>query len=158
MPTIHLTTFIAASSEVVFDLSRHISVYKESMTPYKQEAVAGTRFGLIEKGDTVTWRSHQLFKERIQRVKYVELQRPDMIVEVQLQGDLSAMRHEHYFKSIDNGMLLIDLLSFEMPYGRIGRWFNALYFTGYMESLLQRRNETIKRFAETDRWKKILIK
>jgi ligand-binding SRPBCC domain-containing protein len=158
MPTIHLTTFIAASSEVVFDLSRHISVYKESMTPYKQEAVAGTRFGLIEKGDTVTWRSHQLFKERIQRVKYVEMQRPDMIIEVQLQGDLSAMRHEHYFKSIDNGMLLIDLLSFEMPYGRIGRWFNALYFTGYMESLLQRRNETIKRFAETDRWKKILIK
>lgn len=158
MPTIHLTTFIAASSEVVFDLSRHITVYKESMSPYKLEAVAGTRFGLIEKGDTVTWRSHQLFKERIQRVKYVEVQRPDMIIEVQVQGDLSAMRHEHYFKAIDNGMLLIDLLSFEMPYGRMGRWFNALYFTKYMESLLQQRNETIKRFAETDRWKKILIK
>jgi len=158
MPTIHLTTYIAASSQVVFDLSRHITVYKESMAPYKLEAVAGTRFGLIEQGDTVTWRSHQLFKERLQRVKYVELQRPDVIVEVQLQGDLTSMRHEHHFKSIDNGMLLIDLLDFEVPYGRIGRWFNSLYFTRYMESILHRRNETIKRFAETDRWKKILIK
>ncbi|MBM3914638.1 MAG: SRPBCC family protein [Sphingomonadales bacterium] len=158
MPKIHLTTFIGAAAEVVFDLSRHITLYKESMAPYKQEAVAGTRFGLIEKGDTVTWRSHHLFKERLQRVKYIELQRPDVMIEVQLQGDLASLRHEHYFKSIDNGMLLIDLLEFEMPYGSLGRLFNSFYFTGYMESLLHRRNETIKRFAETDRWKKILIK
>lgn len=158
MPKIHLTTFIAASAEVVFDLSRHISVYKESMSMYKLEAVAGTRFGLIEKGDTVTWRSYQLFKERLQRVKYIELQRPDVMIEVQLQGDLTNLRHEHYFKSIDNGMLLIDLVDFEMPYGRLGRLFNSFYFTSYMESLLHKRNDTIKRFAETDRWKKILIK
>lgn len=158
MPKIHLTTFIAAPSEVVFDLSRHITVYKESMAPYKMEAVAGTRFGLIEKDDTVTWRSHQFFKERLQRIKYVEVKRADVITEVQMQGDLTSFRQEHHFKSIDNGMLLIDLLDFEMPYGQLGRWFNSLYFTRYMESLLQRRNDTIKRFAETDRWKKILIK
>jgi hypothetical protein len=53
---------------------------------------------------------------------------------------------------------LIDLVDFEMPYGQLGRWFNSLYFTRYMESLLHRRNDTLKRFAETDRWKKILIK
>lgn len=158
MPTIHLTTFIAAPAPVVFDLSRHITLYKESMVAHKQEAVAGTRFGLIEKGDTVTWKSHHLFKERLQRIKMVELQKPDMFIEVQLQGDLTSLRHEHHFKAIDNGMLLIDLLTFETPYGRMGRWFNTLYFTRYMESLLHRRNDTIKRFAESDRWKKILIK
>lgn len=158
MPKIHLTTFIAAPSEVVFDLSRHISVHKESMAPYKLEAVAGTRFGLIEKGDTVTWRSHHLFKERLQRIKYAEVKRADVITEVQMQGDLTSFQHEHHFKSIDNGMLLIDLVDFEMPYGQLGRWFNSLYFTRYMESLLHRRNDTLKRFAETDRWKKILIK
>lgn len=49
MPTIHLTTFIAAPVNIVFDLSRHIDLHKESMISYKEEAVAGTRFGLIEK-------------------------------------------------------------------------------------------------------------
>ena len=64
MPTIHLTTFIAAPTEVVFDLSRHIGVHKESMTKFKEEAVAGTRFGLIEKDETVTWKAKHLFRVR----------------------------------------------------------------------------------------------
>ena len=62
MPTIHLTTFIAAPIQVVYDLCRHIDVHKQSMKAYKEEAVAGTRFGLIEKDDTVTWKAKHLFK------------------------------------------------------------------------------------------------
>lgn len=84
--------------------------------------------------------------------------KPEMYIEVQLQGDLVAWRHEHHFKAIDNGMLMIDLLNFETPYGIAGHWFNRLYFTGYMESLIHRKNDLIKRYAESDRWKKLLIK
>ena len=40
MPNIHLTTFIAAPVERVFDLSRNIDLHKESMTKHKEEAVA----------------------------------------------------------------------------------------------------------------------
>jgi hypothetical protein len=54
MPLIHLTTFIAAPVEVVFDLSRNVELHKKSMSRHKEEAVAGTRFGLIEKEDTIT--------------------------------------------------------------------------------------------------------
>jgi hypothetical protein len=53
---------------------------------------------------------------------------------------------------------MIDLFSFESPYGSIGRVFNALYFTGYMKKLLEIRIRTIKEFAETDKWKRILEK
>ena len=73
MPTIHLTTFIAAPVNIVFDLSRHIDLHKESMISYKEEAVAGTRFGLIEKDETVTWKARHLFKNRILRVKIPKL-------------------------------------------------------------------------------------
>ena len=65
MPTIHLTTFIAAPVDVVFDLSRHISVHKESMSKFGEEAVAGTRFGLMEKDETVTWKAKHFFKTRL---------------------------------------------------------------------------------------------
>ena len=63
MPTIHLTTFIAAPVDVVFDLSRHVAVHKDSMTKYKADAVAATRFGLIEKDDSITWKARHLFKK-----------------------------------------------------------------------------------------------
>ena len=158
MPTIHLTTFIAAPASIVFDLSRHVSIQKEAFADYKIDAVAGTRFGTLEKGETITWKSHHLFKDRLQRIKVVEMTKPEMYIEVQLQGDLPAWRHEHHFKAIENGMLMIDLMSFETPYGIMGQWFNKLYFTGYMEALIHRKNNLIKRFAESDRWKKLLIK
>ena len=158
MPTIHLTTFIAAPVDVVFDLSRHIGLHKESMSKFKEEAVAGTRFGLIEKEDTITWRAKHLFKERLLRVKTTELKKPVMFTHEQLEGDFKMMKHEHHFKPCDNGTILIDLFSFESPYGTMGRWFNSLYLTGYIRKLLEHRNSTIKAFAESDKWKKLLQK
>ena len=117
MPTIHLTTFIAAPADIVFDLSRHIGLHKESMSAYKEEAVAGTRFGLIENDETVTWQARHLFKNRLLRVKITEMKRPDMFIDEQVQGDFKMMKHEHHFKPCDNGTILIDLLHFEIPYG-----------------------------------------
>ena len=158
MPTIHLTTFIAAPANVVFDLARHIGLHKESMAQHKEEAVAGTRFGLIEKDETVTWRAKHFFKNRLLRVKVTEMKKPEMFSDEQLQGDFKILKHEHYFKPCDNGTIVIDLLYFESPYGVFGRWFNSLYLTKYLKRLLEQRNNTIKVFAESDRWKKLLIK
>ena len=158
MPTIHLTTFIAAPADVVFDLSRHVGLHKESMSSFREEAVAGTRFGLIEKEETVTWQAKHLFKNRLLRVKITEMKRPEMFTSEQLQGDFKMMKHEHHFKPCDNGTIVIDLLHFESPYGVLGQWFNSLYLTNYMKRLLELRNKIIKEFAETERWKKLLIK
>lgn len=158
MPTIHLTTFIAAPAQVVFDLSRHIGVHKESMSSFKEEAVAGTRFGLIEKDETVTWRAKHLLKSRFLRTKITEMKKPEMFTDEQLQGDFKMMKHEHYFKPCDNGTILIDLFHFETPYGILGQWFNNLYLTTYLKRLLEQRNKTIKAVAESDRWKRLLIK
>lgn len=158
MPIIHLTTFIAAPVNIVFDLSRHIGLHKESMSHYNEEAVAGTRFGLIEKEETVTWKARHLFKSRMLRVKITEMKKPELFTDEQLQGDFKMMKHEHYFKPCENGTILIDLFHYETPYGIFGEWFNNLYLTKYLRKLLEKRNLTIKEFAETEKWKKLLIK
>lgn len=158
MPTIHLTTFIAAPVNIVFDLSRHIGMHKESMASHKEEAVAGTRFGLIEKEETVTWKAKHLFKNRLLRVKISEMIKPEMFTDEQVQGDFRKMKHEHHFKPCDNGTLLIDLLHYESPYGVMGEWFNSLFLTRYLRRLLEQRNKAIKEFAESDKWKRLLIK
>jgi ligand-binding SRPBCC domain-containing protein len=158
MPTIHLTTFIAAPSQVVFDLSRHIGLHKESMANYKEEAVAGTRFGLIENEETVTWKAKHLLKNRLLRVKVSGMKKPETFISEQVEGDFKMMKHEHHFKPCDNGTILIDLFHFESPYGMMGNWLNSLYLTRYMKRLLEQRNKTIKEFAESDKWKKLLIK
>ncbi|HMR91247.1 MAG TPA: SRPBCC family protein [Chitinophagaceae bacterium] len=158
MPSIHLTTFIAAPSDRVFDLARCIDLHKQSMSRYKEEAVAGTRFGLIEKDETVTWKAKHLFKTRLLRTKITAMKKGEMFVDEQIEGDFKSLKHEHYFKPCDNGTIMIDLFDFESPYGGIGKAFNKMYLTKYLSRMLQERNRVIKETAESDKWKKWLVK
>ncbi len=158
MPSIHLTTFIAAPVERIFDLSRSIDLHKMSMSKHKEEAVAGTRFGLIELNETVTWKAKHLFKMRFLRTRITELKKPTLFTDVQEEGDFRSMKHEHHFKAVDNGTLLIDKFEFETPYGALGNGLNKVFLTGYMRRLLEERNSLIKTYAESDQWKKILQK
>lgn len=128
----------------------------QSMVAYKEEAVAGIRSGLIEKGETVTWKAKHLFKTRLLKVKITQLDKYYLFSDEQAEGDFKMMRHEHHFKPCDNGTIMIDLFNFESPYGVIGRWFNSIYLTRYMKRLLEQRNKFIKEMAEGDTWKKFL--
>ena len=156
MPYLHLTTFIAAPVERVFDLSRSITLHKHSMQQFGEEPVGGLRSGLMKEGDVVTWQAKHLFKERKLKVKITSFKSPYAFTDEQVEGDFAKMKHEHYFKPIENGTLLIDQFWFETPYGKIGKVLNQLYLTRYMERLLEQHNKVIKQVAESDQWKKFL--
>jgi len=156
MPTIHLTTFIAAPVSRVFDLARSVDVHKQSMNKHREEAVAGIRCGLIEKNETVTWKAKHLFKTRFFRTEIIDMKKPDMFVDEQVKGDFKMMKHIHHFKPCDNGTIMIDLVEFEAPYGTVGKIFNKIYLTTYVKKLIEQRNKVLKEFAETDKWRKFL--
>lgn len=158
MPTIHITTFIKAPVQRVFDLSRSIDLHKLTMSKHREEAVAGVRFGLIEKDETVTWKAKHLFKTRIYKSKISEMKRDQYFVDEQMEGDFKALKHEHHFKSCDNGTIMIDMIKFESPYGAIGKGFNKVYLTRYLRKLIEQRNTTIKEFAEGEKWVRLLNK
>ncbi|MEI9943851.1 MAG: SRPBCC family protein [Chitinophagaceae bacterium] len=158
MPTIHLTTFIEAPVQRVFDLSRNIELHKQSMSKHKEEAVAGVRFGLIQKDESVTWKAKHFFKTRYLRSEITAMKIPEMFTDQQAKGDFKMMKHEHHFKPCTNGTIMIDLFYFESPYGTVGKWFNSIYLKRYLRKMLEHRNKIIKEFAETDKWKKLLIK
>jgi len=158
MPTIHLTTFIAAPVERVFDLSRSIDVHKKSLAHTNEQAVAGTTSGLINKDETVTWKAKHLGKVRVLKVRISSMQTPESFTDELVNGDFKQMKHEHHFKAIKNGTLMIDLFSFESPYGTAGKIINYVFLKRYLRKLLERRNLAIKEYAETDKWKFLLNK
>ena len=153
MPVIHLTTFIAAPIERVFDLSRSIDLHKHSMTKYKEEPVGSVINGLVKQGDEITWRAHHLFKTRILKTRITSFDRPNSFTDEQVSGDFTLMKHQHFFKPIDNGTIMIDIFEFQSPFGFAGSVLNKLYLTKYMRVLLEQRNKQIKEIAESNRWK-----
>ncbi len=156
MATIHLTTFIAAPIQRVFDLSRSINLHQITAARSGEKAIAGVVTGLISLQETVTWQAKHLFKQRLLTITITAMENPLYFCDEMVKGDFKSFKHQHYFKAAENGVLLIDMVHFESPYGWLGRLFNKLYLTNYLRRFLLDRNEVIKQYAETDQWKQVL--
>jgi len=73
-----------------------------------------------------------------------------------VKGDFKFFEHQHFFKPVDNGTIVIDIINYETPYGWIGELVNKFYLNPYLEKLLENRNKVIKQYAETDKWRALL--
>ena len=156
MSYIHLTTFIEAPVERVFDLSRSIRLHKHSMQQYGEEVIQRPSSSLIGLGETVTWKAKHFFKVRFLKVKITALQAPYSFIDEQVQGDFKNMKHEHFFKQVENGTIMIDQFHYQLRFGKFGSLANALYIKNYMQHLLEERNRMIRSVAESNDWKKYL--
>lgn len=128
------------------------------MAHTKEQAVAGTTMGLIGLDETVTWKAKHLMKTRFMKIRVTAMNRPLSFTDELVKGDLRSMKHEHHFKQIENGTLLIDIFSFETPYGKLGALINQLYLNKYFHQLLEQRNKVIRQYAESDKWQFVLNK
>ncbi|HUQ64835.1 MAG TPA: hypothetical protein VM101_01685 [Flavitalea sp.] len=156
MPRIHTTTFIAAPVERVFDLSRHIALYKLIFQSRKEKLSSGAASTLVGKNETITIIAKHAGKSRMSMQKITTFQRPTLFVEEQVKGDLQSYKHEHHFRPVENGTIVIDILEFGIPKDIIGKIFGRVYFKKYLEELLRKRNELIRNYAETERWRAVL--
>jgi len=150
MPTIELFTQINAPIEIVFDLSRSIDLHIESTKQTGERAIGGRTSGLIELGETVTWRAKHFGIWQNLTSKITEYQYPDYFVDEMVSGAFKSFRHEHHFSTIDGQTLMKDVFVFESPFGLFGKFFNWLVLKKYMTGLLVERNRVIKEAAETN--------
>lgn len=153
MATIYLQTFIKAPLERVFDLARSIDLHKLSTAETNEEAVAGKTAGLIELGETVTWRARHLGVYQKLSVQITEYDRPHYFKDEMLQGAFSYVRHLHRFEIQGGYTLMSDVFEFGSPFGLLGRLFDMFFLQGYMTRFLMKRNEMIKSIAEGEGWR-----
>ena len=156
MPAIHLTTIIKAPVQRVFNLSRSIDLHTASMAHTNERAIAGRTSGLIEQGEWITWQATHLFKKRYLTVAITCMQPYSIFIDEMQKGDFKLMKHEHRFQQSNEATIMTDVFCFESPFGLLGKFINAIYLTRYMRQLLLQRNNIIKLYAETDRWKSVL--
>jgi ligand-binding SRPBCC domain-containing protein len=142
--------------ERVFDLSRSITLHKRSMAHVREEAIKGRLNGLIEYNETVTWRAKHLGKMRELTTRITDMRSPEYFCDEMEQGDFKYLRHEHHFRTIENGTVAIDIMEYQAPYGRLGRWLERFYLQRYMIRLLEQRNKVIKEYAESEKWRVML--
>lgn len=157
MPTIVLFTKIKAAKNLVFDLSRSIDLHLISSAKTNEKAIAGRKEGLIEMGETVTWRAKHLGVYQNFTSKVIGYKPAKYFADKMVSGAFKSFKHEHFFYEEEGGKtVLVDVLEFVSPLGILGKLADSLFLKKYMTGFLRKRNETIKEFAESNEWKLIL--
>ncbi|MEZ5004399.1 MAG: SRPBCC family protein [Chitinophagales bacterium] len=156
MPIIELETFIQADIEIVFDLARSIDLHKISTQHTNEEAIAGRTSGLIELGESVTWRAKHFGVYQTLTSKITAFDRPNNFTDKMTKGAFKSFNHQHLFKKANNGTVMIDIFDYQSPLSILGRVADVLFLKNYMTNLLIQRNSIIKEFDESDKWEKVL--
>jgi ligand-binding SRPBCC domain-containing protein len=148
MLTIELTTTINAPIERCFDIARDIDVHVASTKHTGEQAIAGRTSGLIELGETVTWRAKHFGIWQNLTSKITDFNSPTFFADELVEGAFKSFRHEHYFTGDDKQTIMRDVFVFESPLGLLGKLANWLFLKNYMTGLLVKRNLVIKEVAE----------
>ncbi|MBF9254265.1 SRPBCC family protein [Pontibacter sp. 172403-2] len=156
MPVILLTTRIAAPAHICFDLSRSIDLHKISTAHTSEEAVAGVTSGLIKLHEQVTWQARHFGVRQRLTSKITDYHRPTFFADEMVRGAFQSFRHEHVFEEKDGHTIMQDRFSYTSPLGFLGHLANILFLKRYMAGLLLHRNQIIREFAESGRWREIL--
>jgi len=149
MTIINLTTKIKAPIETVFDLSRNIDVHQQSALDSNEKAIAGRTSGLIERGETVTWRGKHFGLYLKHKSRIPAMESPFFFIDEMEEGHFKSFRHEHVF-SFENGVtVMTDNLQYETPHGIFGKWFDDLFLKQHLKKFLLSRNEILQKLAES---------
>lgn len=156
MVNIHITTFVQAPVQRVYDLARNISVLKSSLRDTPAEVNSGAGGHLFSPGDTLTFQSRNLGKTRTVTARITEMDGKSLFTEEQVKGDLKSFRHAHHFKETENGTIMIDLIECEGPRDFIGSLAGERALRRFIERIAGKRIAQIRQYAESEKWKAVL--
>jgi ligand-binding SRPBCC domain-containing protein len=156
MPVIHLETKIKAPINVCFDLSRSINLHEISTKHTNEKAISGKTSGLIELNETVTWRAKHLGFYQNLTVKITQFNKPYFFVDEMISGAFKSFKHEHHFQTNEDFTIIKDIFEYQSPLGIIGKIADFIFLKKYMKNLIAKRNQVIKTYAESDKWKEII--
>jgi ligand-binding SRPBCC domain-containing protein len=156
MPKIVLTTMIHAPPERCFDLSRSIDLHVASTRQTGEHAVGAITSGLLGLGDEVTWSARHFGVRQTLTSRITAFDRPHHFRDSMVRGAFRRFDHDHFFAAYGAETEMRDVFDFETPLGPLGRLADALVLGRYLRRFLERRNEEIKRVAESDAWKAML--
>jgi ligand-binding SRPBCC domain-containing protein len=117
----------------------------------------GRKKGLMEEGETITWRGKHLGVWQTHTSVISGFSSPGFFEDKMVKGTFRSLRHEHWFTPAEEGTLMTDIFMYESPMGLFGKMADQLFLKTYMRKFLEARNAIIKEFAESHRGQEILL-
>lgn len=156
MPALHLTTLIHAPIGRCFDLARSVDLHRLSAEQSQEEVVAGITHGLMSLHDEVTWRARHLGVRQNLSSRITAFDPPHHFRDSMQRGIFARFDHDHFFTDHHGATEMRDVFDYDAPLGPLGALAERLFLGAYLRRFLARRNQVIKRVAESDEWRQLL--
>ena len=142
-----LTTTLPGPPARAFELSLSVDAHLRSMTRSRERAIGGVTSGSLGLGDEVTWRAWHFGVPWTMTNRVVESDPPHRFADEQVRGPCREFRHEHTFRDDGSGTLMTDHVTFQAPFGIIGRLTERIALRRYLAHLISERNRYLVRAA-----------
>jgi ligand-binding SRPBCC domain-containing protein len=148
MTALNLTTRIKAPQKIVFDAARNIDVHQQSASKTSEVAIAGITSGLINLGETVTWRGKHFGFYLTHKSRITAMHFYDYFTDEMEEGKFKSFKHEHFFEEKEGFTIMKDKLHYETPFGLFGKLFDYFFLKKHLTNFLLERNKTLKIVSE----------
>ncbi|MBD3583692.1 SRPBCC family protein [Flavobacterium selenitireducens] len=132
----------------VFDLSRSLEIHLESTAQTSEKIIGGKMQGLLQLGETVTWKGRHFGLWLTHESSITEMQAPQFFVDEMVSGHFKSFRHEHHFDESYGKTTMRDIISYDTPLGLAGAVFDRLVLRQHLDRLMTTRNQFIRQMAE----------
>ncbi|MES1217286.1 MAG: SRPBCC family protein [Bacteroidota bacterium] len=78
------------------------------------------------------------------RTEITQVEEQKCFTDIQLKGPYKMWRHEHYFKSIDGGMEMTDMIHYKNPLGILGYLANWLFVKRKLKKIFEFRFKKVE--------------
>ena len=155
MPSLEVFTHINAPQEICFRLALSVDLHTVSTQKTQETIVAGVKTGVLQLGESVTFRARHFGVWQTLTSKVTEMHAPLYFCDEMQKGAFKWMRHEHHFRSEGGITIMRDVFAFESPLGWLGRVADVV-LKPYLQRFLVERGDIIRHFAETEEWRKVV--
>ena len=76
--------------------------------------------------------------------KISKVEEKKFFIDEQLSGPYKKWHHEHHFRQVDEGTEIIDIITYQIPFGLLGKIVHPFIVKKKLESIFNYRNEAIK--------------
>jgi len=73
------------------------------------------------------------------------------------RGYFESFQHDHHFEEVDGYTLMIDIVRFSLPLGRLGKAVAHRVVVPHVLGLLAARFQLLKRIAEGPDWERYIV-
>jgi ligand-binding SRPBCC domain-containing protein len=157
MNKIEFNTHIKAPVQRCFDLARSVDFHKISVNPIKEESVAGFTSGLIGYNQRVLMQSKLGGLHFSTELKITKFNPPFFFSYEIIDSLFPSIVHDYYFYDISQETVMVNHFYYKIRWGLIGEVMNSLFMKKYLTRIITKRNDLLREYAETDKWKNVLL-